>query len=65
MRTGEQLFLSRLLQCNIIMECGKVVIKYIRIKPLKVQVKRLRLDPEALQMWKTEIEKDAEVIEIR
>ena len=55
-------FLSRLLECNVIMDCGKVCIK---IKPLRVQVKRLRLDPETLRMWKMKIENDPEVIEIR
>ena len=37
----------------------------IKIKPLRVKVKRLRLDPNSLRMWKMEKEKDTEVIEIR
>ena len=44
---------------------GAEFIKYIKIKPLRVKVKRLSQDPETIQMWKKQMEKDAEVIEIR
>ena len=44
---------------------GAEIIKYIKIKPLRVKVKRLRQDPETIQKWKKQMEKDAEVIEIR
>ena len=47
------------------MDHGAVVIKYIKVKPLRVKVKRIRLDPETLRMLKMDKEKDAEVIEIR
>ena len=47
------------------MDCEDKIIKYIKIKPLRVKVKRIRLDPETLRMLKMDKEKDAEVIEIR
>ena len=49
------------------MDCGdgEKFIRYIKIKPVRVKVKRLRQDPETIRMWRKHIEKDAEVIEIR
>jgi len=46
------------------MDCEDEIIKYIKIKPLRVKVKRLRQDPETIRMWKKQLEKDADVIEI-
>ena len=48
------------------MDCGDVENCYnIKLKPLRVKVKRLRLDPDSLRKWKKEMENDTEVIEIR
>ena len=33
------------------------------IKPLKVRVKRLRLDPDTFRKWKMEMKKDAEIVD--
>ena len=42
-----------------------MVIKYIKVKPIRVKVKKISLDPETLRRLKMENEKEAEVIEIR
>ena len=47
------------------MDHGTVVIKYIKVKPIRVKVKKISLDPETLRRLKMENEKEAEVIEIR
>ena len=48
------------------MDCGDVErCDNMKVKPLRVKVKRLRLDPDCLRKWKKEMENDTEVIEIR
>ena len=47
------------MDCEDVKRCCKM------IKPLKVRIKRLRLDPDTFRKWKMEMKKDAEIIEIR
>ena len=48
------------------MDCGVAkVSNIVKLKPLRVNLKRLRLKPENIRKWKLEKENDEEVIEIR